>query len=371
MEFYQYIKSTVVEELLHMKTIPIIATFSLILIPLTTTISSKPTESKTVVATSVIDNLLARENYMRYGDQGLHYAEAVTVLGALRVAELNGDQDRIDQLVKRYELLLDPNTDLISKRAHVDFSVIGVIPLRIYRITGREDFLELGLRFADKQWEDPREDGLTKETRWWIDDIYMVGSLQMQAYRITGNEVYADRAARFMAAYLDKLQQSNGLFFHGPEAPFFWGRGNGWVAAGLAETLQSIPESHQLFERNKAGYLKMMQALLRYQSPSGMWRQLVDQETSWEESSCTAMFAFAMQVGIRKGWLEENVYSPAVKRAWVALLDHLDAEGNLEKICVGTGQSKDVQYYLDRPTHDGDFHGQAPFLWLATELYRY
>jgi hypothetical protein len=34
-----------------------------------------------------------------------------------------------------------------------------------------------------------------------------------------------------MAAYLDRLQQTNGLFFHAPDSPFYWSRGNGWVAA--------------------------------------------------------------------------------------------------------------------------------------------
>ena len=110
-----------------------------------------------------------------------------------------------------------------------------------------------------------------------------------------------------------------------------------------------------------------MAALLSYQSESGMWRQLVDLSEAWEESSCTAMFAFAMEVGIQQGWLDEATYAPAVDRAWAALLDRIDSDGNLREICVGTGQNQDQQYYMNRPTHDGDFHGQAPFLWLAGE----
>jgi unsaturated rhamnogalacturonyl hydrolase len=47
-----------------------------------------------------------------------------------------------------------------------------------------------------------------------------------------------------MSAYLDKLQQTNGLFYHAPDAPFYWSRGNGWVAAGMAELLRSLPENH-------------------------------------------------------------------------------------------------------------------------------
>ena len=205
-------------EPLHSMRFPTITTFIwLFLISSTTATTASKTSDTLITATSsVIDNLLNRKDYMRYGEQGLHYAEAVAALGALRVSDLLGDQPRIQQLVARYEVLLDSDTDLVSKQQHVDFSVIGVIPLEIYRVTGRDDFLKCGLTFADKQWQHPGDNGLTAETRWWIDDIYMVGSLQIQAYRTTGDEIYADHAARFLAAYLDRLQQPNGLFFPRP-----------------------------------------------------------------------------------------------------------------------------------------------------------
>ena len=38
-----------------------------------------------------------------------------------------------------------------------------------------------------------------------------------------------------------KLQQPNGLFHHAPDVPFYWGRGNGWVAVGMAELPMGIP----------------------------------------------------------------------------------------------------------------------------------
>jgi len=44
--------------------------------------------------------------------------------------------------------------------------------------------------------------------------------------------------------------------------------------------------------------------------------------------------------------------------------------GNTKQIlfCVGTGQSTDEQYYLNRPRIIGDLHGQAPMLWFAHSL---
>ena len=327
-------------------------------------ISKKPPEE---LGKLITENLLSRD-YMFYGEEGLHYAEACAAVGALRFAAQIQDEVIIQRLIDRYEILLDENSGLISRRPHVDMNVIGIIPLQIYILTKDKRYLEQGLSFADSQWDTPQEDGLTNQTRWWIDDMYMIGMLQIQAYRATGEIKYADRAARQMVAYLNKLQKENGLFHHGPEAPFFWGRGNGWVASAMAEVLNSLPEEHELHPIIQEHYKKIMTALLTYQGNKGMWRQVVDHESSWVESSCTAMFTYAIIVGLNNGWLKNELYSPVVDKAWSALTAFIDSEGNVGEICVGTGQNNDLEYYLKRPRQSGDLHGQAPVLWLVSEL---
>ena len=200
--------------------------------------------------------------------------------------------------------------------------------------------------------------------------MWMVGALLTQANRATQEAVYAERAGLFLNAYLDKLQQPNGLFFHGPEFHFHWGRGNGWVAASLAFALQAVPESSPHYARLMAGYKKMMAGLLINQGANGMWHQLIDYPESYEESSCTAMFTYAFITGVKLGWLDKDAYGQAARKGWLALVKHLDDKAELTDICVGTGQNKDIQYYLDRPRKTGDFHGQAPVLWCANALLR-
>jgi len=328
---------------------------------------AQATRTPRAVGRLVVEDLLAR-GYMRYGDEGLHYAEAAAAVGALRFAAATGDQVLLGRLLERYRPLLDENSGLVSRREHVDQSVVGILPLQIAMATGDPDFLAQGLSFADRQWEAPLPGGLTRQTRWWIDDLYMVGMLQIQAFRATGEGRYADRAARQLAAYLDRLQQPNGLFHHGPGAPVFWGRGNGWVAVAMAEVLASLPAGHKLRPRLLGHYRAMMQALSGYQRDDGMWGQLIDDPAAWPESSATAMFAYAMALGLRHGLLDGSAYRQAVQHAWLALLGHLDDAGNIGEVCVGTGKSDDIGYYLARPRVSGDLHGQAPLLWLATEL---
>jgi unsaturated rhamnogalacturonyl hydrolase len=299
------------------------------------------------------------------------YPEICAWYGSLTVAQLTGDKDLQERLIRKFDVLLTPEgAKKISPAEHVDYHVFGTLPLEIYIETKQPQYLTLGLSFADKQWAKTTPDGITAEARYWIDDMYMITAVEVQAYRATGDAKYIDRAALTMAAYLDKLQQPNGLFFHAPDSKFYWGRGNGWVAAGMAELLRSIPADHPKRARILAGYRTMMASLLQYQGPDGLWRQLVDKPESWPETSGTGMFAFAMVSGVKNGWLDAATYGPAARKAWLGLVGELDANANVKEVCAGTNKGFSEQYYLDRPRVVGDLHGQSPILWTASALMR-
>ena len=275
------------------------------------------------------------------------YPEVGTWYGSLTVAQLIGDGDLEDRLIRKFDPLLTTESAKVASGAHVDYRVFGAVPLEIYLITREQKYLDLGKSLADQQWQDPSPNGITREARYWIDDMYMITAVQVQAFRATGDARYLDRAVLTMVDYLDKLQQSNGLFYHGTDSHFFWGRGNGWVAAGMAELLRSIPAKHPGRARVLEGYTKMMEALLKTQGADGLWRQLLDKPEAWPESSSTGMFAFAMVTGVKNGWLDERIYGLAARKAWLGLIKHIDQAANV-----------------------GDLHGPMPLLWTASALLR-
>jgi rhamnogalacturonyl hydrolase YesR len=317
------------------------------------------------------------------------YPEACTWYGALTFAKLKHDKALTKQLIARFEPLFGADADLIPTAEHVDPSVFGAVPFELYIQTRDRRYLAIGKTIADRQWATPTEehlaalkpedrpmveqavkDGLSSQTRYWIDDMYMITALQAQAFRATGDHVYIDRAAHEMGAYLDQLQQPNGLFFHAPDVPFYWGRGNGWVAAGMAELLRSLPRHHPKRPRILDGYRKMMSTLLTFQDENGMWRQLLDRPESWPETSCTGMFTFAMITGAKEGWLDSSNYASAARKSWLALVGYINGDADLSNICEGTGKKNDYQYYMDRKRNVGDLHGQAPLLWCASAFLR-
>ena len=299
------------------------------------------------------------------------YPEVCCWYGALEIARITGNTQLLANLQARFEPLFTTEGALLPPRGqHVDFSMFGSLPLELYMLTKDKRYLDLGLSYADAQWTKPDPAGMTPETRYWIDDMYMITIVQVQAFRATGDHKYLDRAALEMAAYLEKLQQPNGLFFHAPDVPFFWGRGNGWFAAGMTEILRDLPKDHPQHARILRGYKTMMAALLHSQTTPGMWRQLLDHAEAWPEISGTGMFAFALISGVRYGWLDRASYGPSARHAWIALAGYVDQNNDVTSVCEGTNKLNNLEYYLLRKRRTGDFHGQAPVMWSAAALLR-
>ena len=306
------------------------------------------------------------------GMRSIFYGECATWYGSLTVAQLTHDDALRQRLIDKFVPLMPGGAEaaLIPVRRHVDDSIFGIIPLEIGIQTKDPKYLSYGQWWADRQWENPQADGLSAETRYWIDDMYMLTILQLEAYRATGDHKYLDRDALEMVSYLDKLQQPNGLFYHAADVPFFWGRGDGWVAAGMAEMLRSLPADHPQRARILKGYQDMMAALLKYQGKDGMWHQLIDHDEAWPETSGSAMFTFAMITGVKNGWLDGPTYGPAARKAWLAVTGYIDQHDDTTNVCQGTNKLNDLNYYLGRRRMTGDFHGQAPVLWAASALLR-
>lgn len=323
-----------------------------------------------VVGKRLAENWVSRKfGYETDGRRTIIYPEVCVWYGSLEIGRLTGDAALTEKLTRKFDpFLTKEGSGRIDRRPHVDHHVFGIVPFELYQLSHDEKYLTLGREMSDAQWTHPTADGVTSEARYWIDDMYMITALQVQAYRATGEMKYLDRAALTMAKYFEKLQQPSELFFHAPDSHYYWSRGNGWIAAGAAELLHSLPADHPRRKEVVECAQKMMTELLKQQTSDGLWRQLVDKPASWVETSGSAMFAFGMIRGVKDGWLDAETYAPAARKAWIALVGRLDEDANLKDVCVGTNKGFSEQYYLDRERRTGDLHGQAAMTWCAMAL---
>ena len=118
-----------------------------------------------------------------------------------------------------------------------------------------------------------------------------------------------NRAAQLLMAYAGRLQQPDGIFHHATDGPAAWGRGNGFAAFGLMETLTAMPAGHPSRAAVLGIFQKQMKGLVSWQAPDGMWREIINRPGAYREETATAMILTAMARGVRLGWLDRT-YAP-------------------------------------------------------------
>jgi len=209
----------------------------------------------------------------------------------------------------------------------------------------------------------------------WLDDLYMSVPCLAQAGKLTGERRYYDDAARQILQFADRMfVKDRRLFMHSwveamdPHPSFHWARANGWALMAMVELLEVLPKDHPDRARILALYREHVAGLVATQGHTGRWHQLLDRRESYEETSASAMFVFGIAHGINRGWLNALAYGPAVSLGWNAVATKVNAKGQVEGTCVGTGVGWDPMFYMYRPVHVLAAHGYGPVLLAGAEM---
>jgi len=211
----------------------------------------------------------------------------------------------------------------------------------------------------------------------WLDDLFMSVPALAQMGKYTGENRYFDDAVKQVLQFSERMFNSEkGLFMHGwvmgmNEHPqFHWARANGWAVMTMVELLEVLPANH--LGRPKVLELlhKHIRGLANYQSGNGFWHQLIDRNDTYYETSATAIFTYAIARAINRGYVDRAVYGPMVCLAWNAVASKVNAKGQVEGTCVGTGMAFDPAFYYYRPVSVYAAHGYGPVLLAGSEMIR-
>lgn len=235
-------------------------------------------------------------------------------------------------------------------------------------------------RIAD--WVVDKQSRLPDGTLWrpeamggtvWPDDLYMGGVFLVRYGLYTHNQKDIDDTANNIIQQAALEQDSDGLWFHGyfvkqnKHAPFKWGRGNGWAMVAMVEDLSAMPENDPLRPQLLAILRKQIEGLKKVQAPDGMWRQVLDQPDFWDETSCTAMFAFGIARAVNRGWIEDSNMAIA-RRAFAGVARNVTSDGEVDGTCQGTGIGMTLDFYRGRLRPPDDPHGRGPVMLAGTEI---
>jgi unsaturated rhamnogalacturonyl hydrolase len=215
----------------------------------------------------------------------------------------------------------------------------------------------------------------------WCDDLYMSTPFLCRYYQLTGEIQYIDDAAEQFMSYKKLLYMpGRKLMSHVYDFKFDkqtgvpWGRGNGWVLFSLTELLEILPKDHRRRPELIMFFRELSEGFLALQGENGLWHQVLDMPSSYEEASCTAMFVYAYARGIRFGWLPaeqsvQELYIQSVLKGWEGLTGTaVDRHGNIYGVCRGSGYSFSPLYYKeDLSWNLNDTHGIGIVLLAGVE----
>lgn len=238
-----------------------------------------------------------------------------------------------------------------SGRAQSEASALGNGVLEFYERTGDDTYLEA----AEKQYrylveETVRTEGgtvsyTTEPTGLWVDSLYLMGVFLAHYGDVTDTPEAFDEATLHVRELAKHLQDPHtDLFRHEwretpnsyPESTL-WSRGNGWVAAGILDILQYLPESHEDRDELVDVFRRLCDSVRRRQDSSGFWHHILDDPATALETSGTLQFAYTFEKGTQLGYLEDDAYRTAAEEAFEVCQGVVDAEGNVRRVAVPPG----------------------------------
>jgi len=212
---------------------------------------------------------------------------------------------------------------------------------------------------------------------WWCDALFMGPPVWARMYAATGQMKYVNfldeefaKTSNLLYDPTAHLYFRDASFIHKTEPngqKMFWSRGEGWVMAGIARTLEYLPEGDPARAKYVLQLQQMSAAVAKIQQPDGLWTSGLLDPAAYNhqpEISGSSLMTFAMAWGINNGVLDRKTYTPVVTRAWDGMLHHIYADGRLGDI-----QQTGSQPSTFKPSASYNY-GIGGFLLAGSEMYK-
>jgi unsaturated rhamnogalacturonyl hydrolase len=294
----------------------------------------------------------------------------------------------------------------IKTYAREDFSMdninCGKLMFQLLRKTGSEKYRKAADSLMAQLQDQPRSaNGVfwhkqILPNQMLLDSLFMCEPFYAQYSKEFGQAGnFDDIAKQFILCHETLRDENTGLLYHAcdlsgkmfwgrPESGLsscLWGRAMGWFVMGLADTLEFFPEGHKDKPKLMELFDSTMNALVKVQSESGVWYQILDQagkKGNYLEASASNIITYAMAKGVSAGCLDREKYTPALKKAYQGLIDEFITVTrqnlvNVNKICAMASLGGDIthdssfEYYISEPIVTNELKGFGTFLLASAE----
>ncbi|MDR1274701.1 MAG: glycoside hydrolase family 88 protein [Odoribacteraceae bacterium] len=329
----------------------------------------------------VADWQIANQPKVRH--QPLGWENAALYIGMMDWAEIAGGEE--NPYYKFLRAIGERGGWQPAKRMyHADDICVSQVYIELYRKYQRPSML--WPTFARVQWvmANPPEDNMKMDystgTGWdkwsWCDALFMAPAVYVKLYRLTGEKRYMKFADKeFKQTYDYLYDKEEHLFFRDGDyfdrreqngRKIFWGRGNGWVAAGLTEILKELPRGDRYRPFYERLFVELCGRLRELQQEDGYWRASLLDPGSYPspETSSTGFILYALTYGVNQGILPRDQFLPAIQKGWEALVKAVEADGKLGYVQPVGADPRHVTREMT------EVYGVGAFLMAGSEIYK-
>lgn len=259
-------------------------------------------------------------------------------------------------------------------QTYIDLYLIDKKEERIRDIKASIDLMIKTDKVDDWNWIDALQMAMPVFVKLGVlynDTAYFHRMYEMYAfskYKHGGNGLYnpADRLWWRDKDFVPPYKEPNG-------EDCYWSRGNGWVVAALAKTMEALPKTDAHYAEYQKDFKDMIEALLPVQRKDNFWNVSLHDSSHFggKELSGTALFVYGMAWGVNHGVLDKKKYLPIITRTWNSMVkDCLHTTGQLGYV-QGTGKEpKDGQPVGYDNIPDFEDYGLGCFLLAGSEVYK-
>ena len=195
---------------------------------------------------------------------------------------------------------------------------------------------------------------ILNEGQVWADTLFMavlfLGRMGLRHHR----QDWIDESIHQFLVHIRYLQDiKTGLIYHGWTfrernhfGGIFWCRGGSWFTYGAMDFLETMGDAIPAPDRKfiADAWAAQAHSLIRLQAEDGLWHTILDDPSSYEESSGSAAIAAGILSGVRLGYLEPE-YAQAAEKAVDGLCANIAEDGTVLNVSAGTGMGMDAEHY--------------------------
>ncbi|WP_282935853.1 glycoside hydrolase family 88 protein [Paenibacillus sp. RC67] len=323
---------------------------------------------------TVIDRVVRRTFQMDYN---WDWPGGVAFYGVAEAFEATGNQEYIELLKAWVDEQLEDGLPKLT----VNGVSIGHSLLSLYKATGDQKYLDFAVQMADFLKNDAERfaDGIFQHTvnsedynfpeQAWVDTMFMAGYFLVRIGTMLNRNDYLEDGIKQYHGHEEFLQDpSTNLYYHGWDnlaqshmSGIYWARGNSWAAITMARALKLIHVTHPSFMIIEGSLRDQLAALVRLQSESGLWHTVLNDPSSYTETSGSAGIAAAL---ISSG----KMYNKYVNKSVTGILSRIDEDGSVRGVSAGTAVMRDAEGYKGVPHKRMQGWGQGLALTFLSSL---